>query len=336
MSIVVTFEELVDVLDGTSAEGNPELVSVDEPGEGAADVAELWFDGEGTSPHPVIVDESVARDVDAPSRLIVPNLSDQLTSILRCFAPDNPDYTGVSEDASISEDALIGDPVEVGPFTEIGSEVTLGDRVSIGSGVTIEGPAEIADGVEIGHGVRIVSPVDIGENTVIHANTVIGTDGYGYEQTAQGHEKIPQIGRVKIGADVEIGAGVAIDRATFGSTVIGKGSKLDNHVHVAHNCKIGENCLMVAKSGLAGSVTLGDGVILAGMAAVEDHNELADNVIVAAKSGVTKDVTEEGTIVSGFPARQHEERLKIQALQRKLPQIRQDVIDLKQTLDNEE
>jgi UDP-3-O-[3-hydroxymyristoyl] glucosamine N-acyltransferase len=333
---MVTFDELADVLEGTSAEGNPELVSVDEPGEGASDVAELWFDGSGTSSHPVIVDETVAAEVDAPARLIVPNLSEQLTSILECFVTEKTDFSGVSKDASVSEDASIGKPVEVGPFTEIGPGVTLGDRVSIGSGVTISGPAEIADGVEIGPGVKIVSPVEIGEDTTIHANTVIGSDGYGYEQTAEGHEKIPQIGRVEIGADVEIGAGVAIDRATFGSTVIGKGSKLDNHVHVAHNCTIGENCLMVAKSGLAGSVTLGDGVILAGMAAVEDHNELANNVIVAAKSGVTKDVTEEGTIVSGFPARKHEERLKIQALQRKLPQIREDVIELKQTLNNEE
>jgi UDP-3-O-[3-hydroxymyristoyl] glucosamine N-acyltransferase len=171
--------------------------------------------------------------------------------------------------------------------------------------------------------------VEIGNRTVIHSNTVIGSDGYGYEQTGEDHEKIPQVGRVIIHEDVEIGASAAVDRATYGRTVIGAGSKLDNHVHVAHNCKIGENCLLVAKSGLAGSVTLGDNVILAGMAAVEDHNTLADGVIVAAKAGVTKDIDEEGAVVSGFPARAHDEQLKIQALSRKLPQFRKDLMELK-------
>lgn len=328
---MITFEQLEGRLDGALREGNPEVESVTDPGHGSDRVAEIWFEGPVDSAHPVIVEDNIDT-VDAPEVLRVPSLSDQLTPLLRAFETD-PDETGVHDSAHVHGSFSHGDSLYVGPGVSIGPDVTVGDNVRIEANVTIRGETRIGDDVRLHPGVRLESPVTIGDRTEIHANSVIGTDGYGYEQTGEGHEKIPQLGRVEIGSDVEIGAGVAIDRATYGATTIGSGSKLDNHVHVAHNCEIGEDCLMVAKSGIAGSVTLGDGVILTGMAAVEDHNTLADNVIVAAKAGVTKDIEEEGAVVSGFPARPHSEELKIKAARRKLPALRRTVRELKQQLD---
>lgn len=324
---MVTFRELEQRLDGASRNGNPDVKMVREPGSGSESVAEIWFEGPVESRWPVIVDESV-ESVDAPDVLRVPSLSDQLADVLRAFETE-PDRWGISEAAHVDDSFVHGDRVYVGPGATIGPDVSVGENVRIEADVTIAGSATLGDDVHLHSGVRLESPVTIGDRTVIHANTVVGTDGYGYEQTESGHGKIPQLGRVEIGDDVEIGAGAAIDRATFGATKIGSGSKLDNHVHVAHNCEVGENCLMVAKSGLAGSVTLGDGVVLAGMAAVEDHNTLADNVIVAAKAGVTKDIEEEGAVVSGFPARPHGEELKIKAIRRKLPSLRKTVLQIK-------
>ncbi len=328
---MVTFREINRQIEEGTVRDNPNVTAVDEPGAGGEDVAEIWFEGPVDSSSPVIVDGDVT-EVEAPAVLVIPNLSDKLPEILRCFYPEEQSYAGVSEKASVADDFSSGELVEIEAFTDIGPGVKVGNRVKVGPGVTIGGPAEIGDRVEIGSGVRIVSPVEIGEGTVIHANTVIGSDGYGYEQTGEEHEKIPQLGCVEIGRNVEIGAGSTVDRATFGSTVIGEGTKLDNHVHVAHNCTIGKNCLLVAKSALAGSVTLGDNVILAGEAGVGEHNTLADDVVVAGNAGVTKDIEEEGAVVSGFPARDHRTELKIKAALRKLPRLRKDRRKIKSRL----
>jgi UDP-3-O-[3-hydroxymyristoyl] glucosamine N-acyltransferase len=325
---LVTFSELTDHLDGAHRKNDASVRALDEPGHGSDGVAEVWFDGPVDSSAPVVVDGAVEVEA-APAVLRVDELSDQLSELLAFFDGSEDREWGISAEASVADDFTSDGRVYVGPNAVVGSDVVVGEDVRIGPGVHIVGPARLGDHVQLYSGVKLVSPVEIGNRTVIHSNTVIGSDGYGYEQTGEDHEKIPQVGRVIIHEDVEIGASAAVDRATYGRTVIGAGSKLDNHVHVAHNCKIGENCLLVAKSGLAGSVTLGDNVILAGMAAVEDHNTLADGVIVAAKAGVTKDIDEEGAVVSGFPARAHDEQLKIQALSRKLPQFRKDLMELK-------
>ncbi len=325
---MVTFTEIANSLEGVTRDAEATVSALSEPGHGSDGIAEVWFEGPVETSAPVIVDAEV--DIrEAPAVLRVEQLGDQLFELLSFFDGSENVEWGVSEEATVADDFIAAGRVYIGPKAVVGSEVEVGEDVRIDSGVHVSGPARVGDNVHLHSGVKIESPVEIGDRTVIHSNTVVGSDGYGYEQVEGRHEKIPQVGRVVIHEDVEIGASAAIDRATYGRTVIGAGSKLDNHVHVAHNCKIGKDCLLVAKSGLAGSVTLGDNVILAGMAAVEDHNTLADGVIVAAKSGVTKDIEEEGTVVSGFPARAHDEQLKIQALTRKLPQIRKDLMELK-------
>lgn len=328
-----TFSELAETLTHCSIDGkDAEVSSVAEPGEGSKHEAELWFDGPVESESPVIADDSIS-DIQAPSVLRVDDLSTQLPAVLEFFQ-SSKDTWGIHSSATVADDFQCGDPVYVGPNTSIGSNVVLGDDVRIGPNVTILGTVQIADGVEIQSGVRIESPASIGENTRIHANSVIGSDGYGYEQIDGEHRKVPQIGGVEIGADVEIGAAVTVDRGTYGNTVIGDGCKFDNQVHIAHNTKVGDYCLLVAMSGTAGSAELGDHVILAGKAGVKDHVRLADGVTVAARAGVTKDIDEAGAIVSGFPARDHSKQLKIEAHLQKLPRFRKQLKSLKESVEN--
>jgi len=150
----------------------------------------------------------------------------------------------------------------------------------------------------------------------------VGSDGFGY--TCHGSElvKLPHAGTVEVGDDVEIGANAAIDRAKTGATVIGSGTKIDNLVHIAHNCKIGRNCVIVALVGVAGSVTIGDNVTLAGQAGVKDHVTIEDECVVAARAGVVGDLAK-GSIVSGFPARDHRLEKRAQVARLHLPEILQ-------------
>jgi len=155
---------------------------------------------------------------------------------------------------------------------------------------------------------------------VVHSGTVIGSDGFGYTKVGREHYKIPQIGGVVIGDDVEIGANVTIDKARTGKTEIGRGTKIDNLVHIAHNVTIGEDCILIAQVGISGSVRIGDRVILAGQAGVKDHLSVGDDTIVCARAGIIGNI-QSGEFVSGYPARDHREQMRVQAAQQKLPAL---------------
>lgn len=190
----------------------------------------------------------------------------------------------------------------------LGKGVTLGRNVGIGAYAVIEDGAGLGDNVlvypmsYIGHGTKIgedsvIYPnvtiregITIGKRVIIHPGAVIGADGFGYQREGLKHQKIPQIGDVIIEDDVEIGACAAVDRAKFAHTRIGRGTKIDNLVQIAHNCVIGENCIIVGQVGLSGSVKLGNNVMLGGQVGIVDHVELGDNVMVGAKSGITKNI----------------------------------------------
>jgi UDP-3-O-[3-hydroxymyristoyl] glucosamine N-acyltransferase len=168
---------------------------------------------------------------------------------------------------------------------------------------------------------------------ILHAGTVVGSDGYGFVPDEQGHHlKIPQMGNVIIGDDVECGANVAIDRGTFGSTVIGRGTKLDNLVHIGHNDRIGEDCLIVSQVGISGSVTVGDRVTLAGQVGVAGHLSIGSDSMVLARTGVTKDLPPK-SFVSGFPARPHKEEMRRQAALASVDRMRRELAELKRRLD---
>jgi len=250
---------------------------------------------------------------------------------LELFAPveDAPD--GIHETAVVASDAALGPGCAVGPYAVIGRKARIGARTVVHAHAVVGESVEIGEDSVIFPQVVLYSRTLVGARVRIHSGSVIGADGYGYEWNGQRHQKIPQIGRVRIGDDVEIGANTAIDRATTGETVIGPGTKVDNLVQVAHNVKTGAHCLIVSQVGIAGSTTLGNGVVLAGQAGVKDHVHLGDGVQAAGKSGVWGDQPA-GARVSGHPARPHREEIRIQAALGQLPELLKRVAELERKL----
>lgn len=201
----------------------------------------------------------------------------------------------------------IAPSVRVGEGTVLAPNVFLGEGVEIGRDCMIGPGVVIGRGVQIGHDARLGAHVSIdhaliGDRCMIHGGSRIGQDGYGYVGGPAGHFKIPQLGRVIIQDDVEIGANAAIDRGALGDTVIGEGSKIDNLVHIGHNARVGRRCIIVAQVGFSGSVTLGDYVVLGGQVGVADHVTIGQGAYVAAKAGVTRTL-EGGRVYGGFPAK---------------------------------
>ncbi len=183
--------------------------------------------------------------------------------------------------------------------------------------------------------ITIAEKVEMGDNVIIHSGTVIGSDGFGFTGENGTYRKIPQMGKVVIGNNVEIGANVTIDRATFGKTWIKDGTKIDNLVQIAHNVEIGKNCIIVGQVGICGSVKIGDGVILAGQVGVVEHLTIGDGAKVAAKSVVTKSIPP-GKLVSGYPARDHSEEKRIKASIARLPSLSKKVQELSRRLEKHE
>ncbi len=214
-------------------------------------------------------------------------------------APRQP--TGIAPEACLAPDVVIGDAPTIGPRAVIGGGARLGARVTIHSGVVIGRDVTIGDDTIIFPNVTIYDGARIGARCILHAGVVIGADGFGYARAADGaHVKIPQVGTVVIEDDVEIGANSTIDRATLGETRIGRGVKIDNLVHIAHNCVIGEETLLAALAGLSGGVKVGRRVTIAGQVGANPQVEIGDGAIIAGKAGVTKSVAG-GETYAGTP-----------------------------------
>lgn len=233
----------------------------------------------------------------------------------------------------VAPNLVQGSEVRIGADVSIWASVTLGDRVTIGARVTLYPGVFIGDETEIGDdsilypNVVVRERCRIGRRVVIHSGTVIGSDGFGYVQHEGRHHKVPQIGGVVLEDDVELGANVTIDRATFGMTRVRRGSKVDNLVQIAHNVEIGEDTIVVAQVGIAGSTCVGSHVMIGGQAGLADHLQIGDRVLIAARAGVNRNLTSD-QIVSGAPAMPHEQALKAQALIPHLPELRQQLRDL--------
>jgi UDP-3-O-[3-hydroxymyristoyl] glucosamine N-acyltransferase len=221
----------------------------------------------------------------------------------------------------------IGPDVSIWPFVTLGDRVRIGARVTLYPGVFIGDDSVVEDDSLLYPNVTVRERCTIGKRVIIHSGTVIGSDGFGYVQQEGRHQKIPQIGTVVIEDDVELGANVTVDRATFGRTVIKRGAKVDNLVQIAHNVTVGEHNILVAQVGIAGSTTLGSHVVVGGQAGLADHIQIGDRVMIAARSGVNRSLTGD-QIVSGTPAMPHEVSIKAQAVVPRLPELRQQVRDL--------
>jgi UDP-3-O-[3-hydroxymyristoyl] glucosamine N-acyltransferase len=248
------------------------------------------------------------------------------------FYPDPKFPAGIHPTAVIASTAKIDATAHVGPHCVIGERVSLGPRVVLLAGNYIGDDSKLDEDAILFPGVTLYAGSIIGKRVRVHANTVVGSDGFGYVQDGTIHRKVPQIGNVVIGDDVEIGAGVTIDRGALGSTVIGKGTKIDNLVQIAHNVQIGEGCLLIAQVGIAGSSRLGNQVILAGQVGVGGHLKIGDNAIVGAKSGVMHDIPD-GQKWMWIPAQPDRDiKRQILAIQR-LPDLLKRVAELERKLE---
>jgi UDP-3-O-[3-hydroxymyristoyl] glucosamine N-acyltransferase len=244
-----------------------------------------------------------------------------VAAVLELFAPpvQHP-APGIDPLAKIAPSATLGADCAIGPGVVIGQRAVLGNRVNLHAGVVIGDDVTIGDHCDLYPNVVVRERVTIGSRVVIHAGSVIGSDGFGYCWDGQRHVKIPQIGTVIIEDDVEIGSCVCIDRAKFGATRIGVGTKIDNLVQIAHNVQVGPHCIIVGQTGIAGSVHLGTGVTLGGQTAVRDHITLGDGAIAAARSAIANNVPPK-QLVSGMPAFPHRQSLREQAALRRLPEL---------------
>ncbi len=208
---------------------------------------------------------------------------------------------GIEEGSSIDPSAVLGEDVYIGAFTYLAEKVKVGDGTQIFPHVYVGQHVKIGKNCQIFSGVRIYDYCVIGDNTIIHSNTVIGSDGFGFQPTKEGYQKIPQLGNVVIENHVEIGANCTIDRGTIGSTIIGEGTKIDNLIQIAHNVKIGKHNVIAAQAGIAGSTTLGDWNMIGGQVGVVGHIKIGNKVSVQAQSGVNSSA-QDGEVLYGSPA----------------------------------
>lgn len=276
----------------------------------------------------VIVSEPV-EDIGI-AQLKVANPHYAFAKAIECFYPAERHKPGISKSAYVSDKATIGRDVSISSFVYVEENVSIGDETVISPGVFIGEGSKIGCRCIIYPNVTIREKVSIGDRVIVHSGTVIGSDGFGYVFENGGHYKIPQMGGVIIEDDVEIGSNVSIDRATLGNTLIGKGTKIDNLVQVAHNVKIGEKSLIVSQVGIAGSSEVGDFVILAGQVGVADHATIDSGTIITAQSGTSGRV-EKGTY-SGSPAIAHNTWLRAQAAFAKLPEMNKKIRELENRL----
>ena len=248
----------------------------------------------------------------ARARVIVADPQAALVSLLPQVARGDEPPVGIHPTAVVGRGVRLGNQISVGPYVVIGEGAVLGDRVVIGAHCVVGPGVRVGDASRLLPHVTLYPGAEVGRRVTIHSGARIASDGFGYIHRGGRHEKIPHVGRCVIGDDVEIGANTTIDRGSIGDTVIGAGTKIDNLVHIAHNCTIGKNCLFAAQVGLAGSVVVEDGVAFGGQVGVADHQTIGAGARVGAQAGVFGSVPR-GETWSGYPARPHREALKAQA-----------------------
>jgi UDP-3-O-[3-hydroxymyristoyl] glucosamine N-acyltransferase len=277
----------------------------------------------------------ISREIETDFKPIVrtDNPSLAFAKVVTSFAPDEVRHPkGIHPTAIVGKSVSLGKNIAIGPYAVIEDDCLIADNTIIYAGCFIGHHTKIGTDTLIYPNVSIRERATIGNRVIIHSGTVIGSDGFGFENIEGKHQKIPQIGRVEIGDDVEIGANVTIDRARFDKTIIGKGTKIDNLVQIAHNVVIGENSIIVAQVGISGSTTVGRNVTLAGQVGLVGHINIGDNCVVMAQSGVTKSIPA-NTMVWGSPAKPHNFAKRINACIHNLPKLQETVSQLKKKIE---
>jgi len=266
----------------------------------------------------VIVSKKIETSVPL---LVVENVEKALIAILKEFAPKfSVSQPGVHKNAIVEQGAVIAPTASIGEFVCVRKGAIIGERTIIGAGCKIGENSVLGDDCRIDDNVVIYHNCRIGNNCIISANSVIGAMGFGYYFIDGSHQLIPHTGGVVIEDCVEIGANTCVDRAKFGNTIIGAGTKIDNLVQIAHNVVIGKCCLIIAQVGISGSSKLGNGVVLAGQVGIKDHITIGDGTQIGAQAGVMNDIPA-GQQVVGSPAINIREKLKQVILTQKLPEM---------------
>lgn len=303
--------QIAGILNGT-IEGNPEvtvntLSKIEEGKPGSISFlanpvyTHYIYD---TKASIVIVNKDFAATAPVSATLIrVESAAAAFAKLLEMYNQVKLNKTGISKQAYISETATVGENIYAGEFAVVSDNARIGNNVKIYPQVYVGDNVVIGDNTTLFAGVKIYSDTVIGKNCILHSGTVIGSDGFRFEpQNEEGQRKVPQIGNVIIEDDVEIGANCAIDRATLGSTILRKGVKFDNLVHIAHNVEVGENSYLAACNVIAGSTRIGKNCMFSGQVGIVGHLQIADNTIITAQSGISKSITKPGTVNMGSPA----------------------------------
>ncbi len=253
------------------------------------------------------------------------------TELLELYNGSLQYKTGIEPNAFIHPSAKIGKNVYIGAFAYVDEHVEIADNAKIFPHVFLGANVKIGKNTVLYSGVKVYHDCVIGKNDIIHAGTIIGSDGFGFAPDGKDYKKIPQIGNVVIGDNVEIGANSTIDRATLGSTIIHNGVKMDNQIQVAHNVEIGENTVIAAQTGISGSAKIGKNCQIGGQVGVAGHIQIADNVKIGAKSGVTGRI-KEGDVLLGAPALPIKEFRKSHVLFKNLSRLYDQVKELQKEL----
>ena len=280
----------------------------------------------------------VPPDYPSPAGRTVIRAPDPRMAFARAVSllhPAPPIVPGVAPTAVIAADAEIGSGVAIGAMATVGVESRIGAGSSIGAGCSIGRRVTIGEGCVLHANVAIYDDVDIGSRVILHSGCVIGADGFGFVLAGERYYKFPQIGRVSIGDDVEIGANSCVDRAALGVTWIGEGTKLDNMVHVAHNCRIGRHVVVAAQTGFSGGVVVEDYAVIGGQVGIGDKARIESRAVLGSGCGVlTSKIVRSGQVVWGTPARPLKEYLEMLANQSRLPEMRKELAELKRRLES--
>lgn len=320
-------EEINEILKGTIVGSTEIKITAPEQLENASETEisfignkkyeKLWLTSKACA---AVVNENIGIEPGENKVFIkVKNADLAMSQVLELFAPPAPVFKQkIHPSAIIDETASIGNGVKIGPGCYVGPNTTIGENSILYPNVTVLDDCTIGKNTVIWSGTVIRERCHLGNNCIVHPNATIGADGFGFRPDPEkGLVKIPQIGNVIIGNNVEIGANTCVDRGKFSSTILGDGCKIDNLVQIGHNSKLGMFCIMAGNSGLAGSVTLGNGVIIGGSASIKDHVTIGDGAIVGAGSGVTGDI-EAGKVMLGYPAVDARDALKQWAILKRL------------------
>ncbi len=337
-----TAQQIAQLIEGT-VDGNPEtlLTSVSKIEEGKEHSLTFFANAKyehfvyTTKASAIIVNKDFVPQQPVKAALIrVPDAYQALAKLLEMYEQMQPQKVGIEQPSFISPSAQVGEFAYVGAFAYIGENAKIGRNVKIYPQAYIGDNVKIGDDTTIYAGVKIYKNCRVGNRCVLHAGCVIGADGFGFAPDAAtgNYKKVAQVGNVRIEDDVEIGANTCIDRATMGSTVINKGTKLDNLIQIAHNVEVGSNTVMAALTGVAGSTKVGNNCMFGGQVGIAGHITVADGTKCGAQTGINSAVKEPNSAMFGSPAMDYMDFNRSFVVFRRLPQMKRDLDEIKKQL----